>query len=282
MDKLPDKVILQLFNAIELITDKRQFTQVNKRINTVTNKSMQWIINYFMTDDFRMINKYCIEKFTLELCHDKYFDKLPISYLNPKNTIIVPALAASGNLELLKIAVNNGCEFDKERCIMLASKNGNLDILKWLVKNNGCVLNDDICSSAAYGGQIHILKWLKKHGCNWNADTCKAALENDKLDVLLWMTENGYYWDKDSIRSVTLNRDPDIVKWGFTTFKQAIDLQKAKDFELRQKEELELNQKNALEALELKQKKALEAKKRRALRDKEKRLLNKVGGSGKK
>jgi hypothetical protein len=31
-------------------------------------------------------NNYCTEKFTLELCHDKYFDMIPKSYINPKNT----------------------------------------------------------------------------------------------------------------------------------------------------------------------------------------------------
>ncbi len=264
MECIPNNVMLIIFNNIELITDKRSFIQINKRINTFTKKSMLWVENMFMADNFKKINNYSMEKFTLELCHDKYFEKIPISYLNPNNSIIVLALATFGNLELLKIAVNNGCDIDKERCIIAATKNGNLDILKWLVKNGG-VLDDDICSSAAYGGHIHILMWLKKHGCKWNEDTCKSALHNDKLDVLLWMTENGYQWDKDSTRHVTLNRNPEIVKWGFTILKQAIETQKKNTLELKQKHDLEL-----------KQKKALETKQKLALKQKEKRLANKT------
>ncbi len=62
-------------------------------------------------------------------------EKITISYLNSNNSIIVLALATFGNLELLKIAVNNGCDIDKECCIIAATKKIEIKILYGINSN---------------------------------------------------------------------------------------------------------------------------------------------------
>ena len=50
------------------------------------------------------MKKYSVEKFTIELCHDKYFDMIPNSYLTPNNKALAVIAGAFDCIEILKKA----------------------------------------------------------------------------------------------------------------------------------------------------------------------------------
>ena len=54
------------------------------------------------------------------------------------------------------------------------SKSGNLEVLKW-ARENGCQWNSSTCSNAASGGHLEVLKWARDNGCKWDINTCYNA-----------------------------------------------------------------------------------------------------------
>ncbi len=206
MDTLPNELVLLIFDNILLITDKRQFLKTCGLYNKITVKSMTNFENNYSIKHFDKINYYCMEKFTLELCHDKYFNMIPKPYIIPNNKIISNALGAfydenfdeninysffdyckypfvlftksfieSNKPNILELAKTNGCDLNKSR--EYAAKNGNLYYLKWEKDNisndkriyditQSSHSNGCICSEASEYGHLEILKWAKKNMCH--------------------------------------------------------------------------------------------------------------------
>ncbi len=108
---LPDELILIIFENILLITDKRQFLKTCLKYNKITKQSFLHFENNFYSKPFYQIKDYSVEKFTLELCSDKYYDMIPNNYITPSNSVIVCVLAMNNCVPLLEIAKNNGCSF---------------------------------------------------------------------------------------------------------------------------------------------------------------------------
>ncbi len=124
MLSLPPELINTIGTNILKITDKRQFTQTCK----ICNNLIKPIILYqettlklkfpkiqnkdltFKKHHFEYSTNYCMEKFTLELCYDEYFCKIPKHYLTPKNGIsvkeyLVYALMKSFDASLLNTKI---------------------------------------------------------------------------------------------------------------------------------------------------------------------------------
>src|SRR5208283_1209888 len=103
MDFLPDELILLIFESIPLITDKRHFLMVNIHYNRITTQSFMNYERNYTIKDFVKISEYSVEKFTLELCHDGYFDLIPDHYMISGNLIILSSLSYYGSIKLLSI-----------------------------------------------------------------------------------------------------------------------------------------------------------------------------------
>ncbi len=139
MDVIPNDIILIIFDNIKLITDKRQFLRTCSRYNKITKRTIQTFEDNYSINGFNKINNYCVEKFTLELCHDLYFDMIPNSYVNPDNNILVRALVKFNCIKMLEMAKNNGC--DLKDVGSFGSYYINLDAIKWGI-DNGYVMNE--------------------------------------------------------------------------------------------------------------------------------------------
>ncbi len=148
---LPNELIIIIFNFIEKITDKRQFLKTCKLYNNLTkelikNAENKFIENYRRHGNgvvniyynlyilYHQRNIYCMEKFTLELCYDSYFDMIPKLYFNKNNRQLVTLLVRYGKLDLLKFAIKNGCLLHRNTW-EIADFYGHLDILKWAKEN---------------------------------------------------------------------------------------------------------------------------------------------------
>ncbi len=212
MDTLPNELILLIFNNIQKITDKRQFLKTCMKYNILTKQEFLNYENNYRVREliFENLKTYSVEKFTLELCNDSYFDIIPISYITPINRIIVKALIIFNCLAKLKIAKENDCKF--ELVCFYASIYGHLDILKWARENN-YHWDSLICTNAAFYGHFELLKWAHENGCRWNSDTCANAARNGYLEILKWAIANGCKWTAETCSNAAAGGYLDVLKW---------------------------------------------------------------------
>ncbi len=240
MNTLPNEIILILFENIKLITDKRQFLRTCLLYNNITKQPMKHFENNFRIHYTGLIleKTYCMEKFTLELCHDKYFGLIPMSYITPNNKILVSALATFNCKPLLELAKYN--KYDLSEVCYYAIVNDNLNIFNWGRKNgsfcretayafsyaagNGyievlewghsyCRFKNDLSSVAAFCGHLNVLKWLVEKGYPLNKNICFYASKKGHLDILIWARENGCEWDINTFFNVQDCGNIECLKW---------------------------------------------------------------------
>ncbi len=238
MESLPNEIILIIFNYIEKITDKRQLLRTCQIYNKITKNLIKYAENNFVLKYELKKNHYCVEKFTLELCHDLYFDMIPIKYYNANNNIIMELLATYNKLELIKFAFNNGCLLSFI-IYMRAIQNNNKDISRWMQKKgfewdcytyedsvkrghldvliwateNGCLLGRKTCKLAAQYGHLDILKWARANGCDWDSIVCDWAANNGDLEMLKWARKNGCQWSANTCFYAAENGHTETLNW---------------------------------------------------------------------
>ncbi len=236
---LPNELILLIFDNIKLITDKRQFLKTCKKYNKLTKKSFYNYEENYEIEKIDKIDKYCVEKFTLELCHDKYFAMIPERYIIPNNSVLIGALVFFDCLPLLIIAKEKGCDLDrvceiacfngkleilkwtKEKGFAFSSlyaiyaiQNGHLEVLKWISANYNIIhIKEYLCDYAASHGQLDILKWAHENGYPWNAGTCSNATYNGNLECLKYARLNGCEWDKNVYLNAKKYKHLELLKW---------------------------------------------------------------------
>jgi hypothetical protein len=106
---------------------------------------------------------------------------------------------ASGQLEVLKWAREQGCPWDWRIC-RHAVEDGNLDILQW-AREHGCPwYAQELTRCAAKHGQLEVMKWLWEQGVPWSGYTCAEAAEGGHLKLLKWLREHHCPWDHNTYR----------------------------------------------------------------------------------
>ena len=84
------------------------------------------------------------------------------AYVNRGNLRTVCAIAAEeGNLPVLQMARENGCEWDESTCANAAG-GGHLEVLQW-ARENGCEWDEWTCANAAGGGHLKVLQFYIQH-----------------------------------------------------------------------------------------------------------------------
>ncbi len=240
MDPLPNELILIIFEFILKITDKRQFLKTCKKYNITTKESFNNYEKNYKITHFGKIKKYCMEKFTLELCQDKYFDMIPERYIVAKNSVLIQALISYDCLSLLELAKENGCNlrnvnghatfygnleilkwakgkgFDfTSSYVIHAVQNGHLEAFKWMRDNYKIeeYIRDRLCDFSAYYGQLDILKWAHENGYTWNAKTCSSAAVNGHLECLKYLRENNCEWDNNVYLNANKYEHKGLLEW---------------------------------------------------------------------
>jgi hypothetical protein len=128
-----------------------------------------------------------------------------------RGSYLSSVIAKYGNLELLKWALANGCDWDERTC-SYAAYGGHLEVLKW-AHANGCNWDTWTCSNAASNGHLDCLKWARANGCDWDVWTCSSAARNGHLNCLKWARANGCDWDANTCILATYNSRLDVLKW---------------------------------------------------------------------
>ncbi len=185
MNLLPNEIILEIFFYILKITDKRQFLKTCVLYNNITKRSMDnFEFNYNNLPHFEYQDPYSMENFTLELCHDSYFNLIPEHYIDKSNYNLIPCLSYYNCLPLLESAHEKGCDIDD--VIMYAAYGGHIDIIKWSIKmgqGDGMLLYYTV-----EGGHFHLLKWLHEIDYDFNL-LCDHAIEYEQIEMLKYAVE---------------------------------------------------------------------------------------------
>ncbi len=216
MNQLPNELILEIFNHIQKITDKRQFLKTSKIYNEITKQSMfNYEVNYNYSY-FPHPNNYCVEKFTVELCHDSYFNLIPDHYISISNELLVRCLSYYNDVSLLELCKLKGCKLywtsengasgghipvlewcKKNKCNMkfvpyYGIMNGHVHVLKWL-QNNGYDFKNSfqLYNYAIQSGHLKVLKFLHEIGCNWDIRTYNFALSIGNKELTKYLIDNG-------------------------------------------------------------------------------------------
>ncbi len=223
INNLPNEMIIHIFDNITFITDKRQFLKTCSLYNKITRQSMLNFEKNYKVKCFDKINTYGVEKFTLELCYDKYFAMLPERYIIPTNNIIVRALSAFyaiplesydsdvlfNKIPLTEIIKNSS--IDADYVCMHAAYHGNFGTLKWARKHNFGWFKTSLM--LAKKGRLEILKWARENGCEWDERTCSEAARYGHFKLLKWALENGCVWDEKMFLYAALDGHLEILKW---------------------------------------------------------------------
>jgi hypothetical protein len=192
------------------IADTRNFARSHPIINetikpVIEDKRKQFLDMY---SDISMTqcayeDDYCVENFTIELCHAKYFHLIPLEYLHPDNSVIVKLLILNGQLELLKTAMNQGCELtnaysyynDEEDSVdeeygssYQAVISGDIEILKFVVQSG--YKTNLTASVAARNNRFDMVKYLVESGCTINNDVLYFAAERGNIEMLEYSLNN--------------------------------------------------------------------------------------------
>ena len=212
-----------IFNTIRShithITDLRNLSRVCKLYNKLCPNQINELENaykkkYSSLTLVKYFEKYSIEKFTLEIVFDGYYDLLTEIYYNENNKIICAILALCGNIELLKRAHEKLCPID-DYIISCAAYGGNVDILDWVTLNCNVDINgSNICHNASINGHINILEWVKLNNYELFVDTCTdTAMRYNYLNILEWLLHNGYNIKGTAFRIAARNGYLNILQW---------------------------------------------------------------------
>ncbi len=181
METLPNEIIILIFESISKITDKRLFLKTCVLHNNLTKISMLQYEKNYSIKNFGKIDDHCVEKFTLELCHDGYFELIPEYYITPTNSMLINCLSYYNNLSLLELAKEKGCPISTRESVNYTIKalfgdiagkqelvlsnliiiKGYLSILKFLHENDFYIIDTFVSyGNAAKNNHLEILKYF--------------------------------------------------------------------------------------------------------------------------
>ena len=131
------------------------------------------------------------------------------------------AAAATGKLDILKWAIEEGCPWDVNVCSLAAAGNNHICILKWILLESGndvnCVPLPSLFVAAAEGGHLKTLQWLYLNYINEfrldDGTVCKAAVESGSLDVLQWAHHKGFSLDHEAFEAAVTGGSLEILDW---------------------------------------------------------------------
>ena len=237
--------VLVIFDYLHKITDKRSLSRTCKTYNIllkdpVIKYQKKYFIWYRTLNHTELNPNTFLTISTYEFCKDGYFDKIPDSYYRKDNIVLCKELIPSGNIELLKRAMNANCTLHMSTCaiaaqygyldiiqlgkendciwddgiIKNAANHGHLNVLVWIYKNNYWGTYDSISYDAAYSGHVHILQWIDTVNKHFITPTTSyVAAVGKQINVLDWLKKKGYLMSNGIVKYALDDNNVDILKW---------------------------------------------------------------------
>ncbi len=211
METLPNEMLILIFELIPKITDKRQFLKTCILYNKLTKQSMYDFESEYKVPYFNYGTESCLEKFTLELCHDGYFGLIPEYYITPSNGILVYCLSNYNNVPLLELSKLKGCNMSA--AIDYGALQGHIPVLDWCHENK---IIGFVCTFAIQQGHLHVLKWLQTHDYKFITDSpwmCNGAAKHGHLEVLKFVRGMGTIWDRGTYEFGLESGNKELINW---------------------------------------------------------------------
>ncbi len=223
MDLLPNELIDLICFNLKCITDIRNLSRIGKKYNLkcqkhITNMETLYKKKHKRLDLVKHFDKHSVEKFTIEIVLDNYYDLLPEKYYNKNNGMMCAILALCGNFELLKIAHLTSCPLE-HYAASCAAHEGHVKILDWISKHININMRL-ICSNGAGNGHVNVLDWLLENKYEIRTkelDTCVVkASHRGHTNVLNWLLQHNYIIDVlKCIESASNDNRIKILQWLF-------------------------------------------------------------------
>jgi hypothetical protein len=156
----------------------------------------------------------------------------------PHDTYIFRESICHGNLEIIKMLYEEGCEWYKEDILIWAIHYGNLDIVKYLYENgfkwnedmfrdmceNGSLQfmidkielyshdHEDACmyTMAIINHDLEMIQYLHDNKFSWGNGTLQIAISFDNLDIVKYIYENWSSWDREYDKDSSINSQSSI------------------------------------------------------------------------
>ncbi len=213
MDSLPNELIIEIFELIHLITDKRQFLKTCTHYNDLTKPS---IFNCERNYGTILVGKQTekgINKFTLELCNDRYFNLIPNHYIIPENKWLVSHLAYYNIIPLLEIAKLKGC--DLTSVIDYGALGGHISVIEWGRQNGSHEWFHEwfVGPFAIISGNINMLEWLHNNEHNFSTFSLNYAIERDKFEAVKFLHGIGCVFNNESYKMALKKDNKEIINY---------------------------------------------------------------------
>ncbi len=231
MNSLPNDLKHLLFDYL-LLTTIRIFGRTCIELNGIAKEIIPKMEIKYFGKYFEKHNIYKAEKFTFELCHDKFYNMIPDDYKFVDNSLVKGPVFFNNISFLEKLKeTNNLNDLLKEFVIGSAIKNDQIDVLVLVFDNHDVPRydfvdenNDDIytlcakfnsiksfkwvndveicfksngvgnmCTTAAKYGNIEILRCANDYGFVGNLETCLKAAKYGNFDCLKYAYESGWH-----------------------------------------------------------------------------------------
>ena len=205
MNIIVNDILVIIFNYIQKITDKRAFLMTCTTINTATKNEIIIAKQKFNKQYNGIYKNICPENFIVEMYYDNYIkineneyekiiSKRSIYLRGTRLSIHIKMIIAANNLQLLKLAIDNGYNVGLDPSIIdFAVLLGHLDILKYLHTIRRCFANTYTIDLAAASGHLEVVKWIqveKKYGTT--PQNLYSAAKNGHLDILKYFMQIRY------------------------------------------------------------------------------------------
>ena len=201
----------ELLNVTKFVSDNpRKFNQCELYALEYIYHDRDNIPDKYLEHNTDLLEDHSLLYFNMAMNQNKICKKIYQKYENYITSIMKGAVL-NGDLEMVKWARENGCEWHTD-IARYAAGNGNLEVLKW-IRDNGCAWNNWTCRNAAAKGNLEVLKWAHENGCEWDEWTCTDAAENGHLKVLKWARDNGCPWNEETCSSAARLGHLEVLKW---------------------------------------------------------------------
>jgi len=123
--------------------------------------------------------------------------------LNTENSYYSVSAVYEGNLEMMKLLLDNGFKFsDYIFCHVVQDEN--LEVMKWLLKNN-FPLYEKIFTCAILKNNLDNIKWLYENKCPFSENISYELVKYGHIDVINWFLENKFPIDNYVINDIIID-----------------------------------------------------------------------------
>jgi len=122
--------------------------------------------------------------------------------------------AGCGALDVLKWAIENGCDHSIYSMTRSAVYNGAIDVMEWLYAT-GRLETPIVCDEAIVMRNMTVLRWAREHGCKFSATSMEYAINTGEIEIVRYLVEEKCAFNRQTcIEKCARMKLPDVAFGG--------------------------------------------------------------------